>query len=268
MINVKRELHLVQGGDFPYIQIPKLNQIEGFFHMFTTRNGGYSQGPYASFNLSFASGDSLESVTANKNLLSQFFGKQVIFPKQIHGNNIVILDDYSERINASLPADGLISNLKGGCIGVLTADCLPLILVAPEKKCVALVHAGWRSSFGGIAKKAVDMLKARFGANPRSILVGIGPCIRVCCYEVGAELADFVKQRFPDQNELVIPGNGTVRVFLDLVKFNLLTLFEEGVSPENTFDCNLCTYCQQDLFFSHRAQRGPTGRQAAVAMWR
>ena len=267
---INQEISLVTGEDFPYLQISKFNQIEGFFHMFTTRNGGHSHGPYSSFNLGFASGDSLESVEANKKMLDEFLGKQVFFPKQVHGNAIIILDaeiDY-EGMNGSVPADGVISNSRESCMGILTADCVPLILIDPEKKCVALIHAGWRSSFEGIAKKAVDLLKLKFGSTPQSILVGIGPCIRVCCFEVGPELADFVNQKFPTLHELALPRQGTDRFSLDLVKFNLASLFAEGISPENVSDSNLCTSCHQDLFFSHRAQRGTTGRQATVAMWK
>lgn len=267
---IDSEISLVYGKDFPFLQISEFNGIKGFFHMFTTRKGGSRIEPYHSFNLGFDSGDSVDSVLLNRKLLSQCLGgnkQRVFFPKQVHGNRIVILTAQSYRFNQEARADGVITQDRSYAISILTADCLPIILVDPATQSCGVIHAGWRSSLAGITRKAIAMLKYKIGVNPHSLLVGFGPSIRACCYEVGKEIAQLVKQKFPHDDKSVHQKEGSDCLFMDLAGFNKLCLINSDVPEENIFDCGFCTSCHNDLFFSHRAQHGMAGRQATLCHW-
>lgn len=239
--------------------------------MFTTRKGGNSKDSYATFNLGLNSGDSLGFVSANRNLLSKCLGsnnKGIFFPRQVHGTRIVTLKGHSNSPDQEIIADGVITQDKGYAISILTADCLPIILVDPKTETIGLIHAGWRSSLGNITSKTIDLLTHKIGVRPHTLLVGFGPSIRGCCYQVGEEIAELTKEQFPNDEELVYPKNGSDHFFMDLVRLNKLILLHSGIPEENILDCGLCTCCQNDLFFSYRAQHGVTGRQAALGMWR
>ena len=139
------------------------------------------------------------------------------------------------------------------------ADCTPVLLADPKQRVVAAVHAGWRGSAVRAASAAVEALRDRFGSRPWDIVAGIGPAIGPCCYTVG----DDVLEAFADRPELFTAGNGGQR--LDLWAANQQALIESGLPAEHIEVAGVCTQCQSQRFFSHRANGGqPAGRFAAL----
>jgi len=209
---------------------------------FTTRRGGVSAAPYDTLNLGRWTDDDPAAVAENVARVVRESGlERVAQARQVHGTAVV-----AAPAPGALPeADGIHADEPGvGCL-VLTADCLPVALVAPGGHAVAMVHAGWKGLAGGVLEAGVDALGGDVAA------AYIGPGAGVCCYEVGPE----VHARF-----------GTSGRTLDLKGIAAARLRAAGV-PE-VHDAGLCTMCDPEhRFFSHRRDRGLTGRQAGIA-WR
>lgn len=217
--------------------------------LFTTRRGGVSEGPYASLNLGRWTDDDADAVLRNRELLAGALGRPVealVQGRQVHGARV------ERRVAAGgepSEADGQATAVPGLAPLVLTADCLPVALVAPGA--VAMLHAGWRGLAEGVLEEGVRALR-ELGAND-GIAAAIGPGAGGCCYEVGAEVhAAFGRP----------PHRGPI----DLKAIARERLAAAGVATVH--DAGLCTICGDPaLFFSHRRDGGLTGRQAGVA-WR
>ena len=207
--------------------------LPGATALFTTRRGGVSQGPYAALNLGLWTEDEPERVRANRERVRGEVGAERLAQgRQVHGTRVVVDGQGIEE------ADGQVTTGRGVAAMVLVADCLPVALVGPEA--VGMVHAGWRGLAGGVLEAGVEAT----GAFAAAIGPGIGPC----CYEVG----DDVRAAF-----------GTTDRTLDLKAIARARLQEAGV--RQIHDCGLCTACDAERFFSHRRDRGVTGRQAGLA---
>jgi len=209
--------------------------------LFTTRRGGVSGGPYDSLNLGRLTGDDDANVDTNRERLAQSLGvgwERVRWARQVHGTDV----SRGEREEA----DAQIVEEPGVPALVFVADCLPIAIAAPTR--AAMVHAGWRPLAGGILTKAV----AELGDGPRRAV--IGPGIGPCCYEVG----DDVRERFPPE------AHHGRRLDLKLAARRAL----EAAGVERIDDVGLCTACHPELFFSHRRDRGVTGRQAGLVWLR
>jgi YfiH family protein len=221
--------------------------LPGGTALFTTRRGGVSDGPFASLNLGLWTDDDPDRVGENRERLATQAGvarERFAQGRQVHGADV-------RRVRA-LPhgapsdADGQATALAGVAPVVLVADCLPIALVAREA--VAMLHAGWRGLAGGIVGEGVAALR-ELGAGP--FRAAIGPGAGPCCYEVGEE---------------VHAGLGTSGRTADLKAVAREQLRAAGA--QEVHDVGVCTLCAApDLFFSHRRDRGVTGRQAGVA-WR
>ncbi|HEX4170629.1 MAG TPA: peptidoglycan editing factor PgeF [Bryobacteraceae bacterium] len=169
--------------------------------------------------------------------------------RQIHSARVREAESGIDR----LEGDGLVTDQVGLSIGIRTADCLPILLLDPRSRAVGAVHAGWRGSAGQIIVHAIDQLQARYGARPAEIQAAIGPCIRACCYEVGADVAERFRRWLPGLHS-----------HLDLVEANKMQMIEAGVSPQNIFDSGLCTFCHPDQLFSYRREPTNPGRQISA----
>ncbi len=238
---------------------------KGITVAFSTRLGGVSEGPYAELNLAYRVGDSAEKVSANRELLCGALDlalDRLTCAEQVHGNVVVRVDGNLAGRGAgptgAIPAaDGMITDLEGVPLAILTADCAPIILVDPAKGAVGAVHAGWRGTIAGIAFVAASRM-ARAGADPEEMLAFIGPSIGPCCYEVSEELASNFEREF---GEAARPAERRV----DLAAANRIALERAGLRTGAIVDAGICTCCRSDLFFSYRAHRRVTGRQAAIA---
>ena len=276
------------------LQSESLARIPWLLHGFSTRLGGSSKIYGAALNLGFTKQDSRLAVERNRRAFLKKLGAiengrpwSLVTLRQIHSDIIQCVGDVPEKI---LAGDGLITRTPGIVLAVLTADCLPVILVDTKRRAVGVFHAGWRGTLKRIVEKAVGEMRRCLGTQARDIKAAIGSGIHGCCYEVGAEVRQQFESQFEYAAELFrevkesdpirekypllflsarAPGHSELpkKIFLDLVEANRQQLIIAGVSAKNISASPLCTACRTDLLFSHRAERGITGRSmAAVAI--
>jgi YfiH family protein len=241
--------------DIHYITIPALEKIGLIRHAFTTRQGGLG---------ARSSGIRL---TDDWKALAEAFGvnpKRLVTANQVHGDNIVKVDDQNFKRTKTIQADAMITNALEMAIGVETADCVPVLLVDPLTAAIGAVHAGWRSTVKRIVQKAVQKMEDEFGSDPSRMIAAIGPTIGPECYEVDELVMGPVREAFPFWKEAA-SARGSDKWSLDLVKLNRLELAQIGLSEKNVHSLGLCTSCRRDLFYSFRAE-GRTGRMLSVIM--
>jgi YfiH family protein len=216
-------------------------ELPGARAVFTTRRGGHSRGPYKSLNLGRLTDDDPELTQRNRETLEAELGVPMVFVRQLHGAEVIRL---TAPTDSPPEADGHATARRGFAPTVLTADCLPIALAADGA--VGMLHAGWRGLAGGVIDEGVQALRDVGGGGP--ISAAIGPGAGPCCYEVGGEVSS------------VFGENGPT---LDLKAIARLQLERAGVDAIH--DVGLCTICSApELFFSHRRDRGVTGRQAGT----
>ena len=261
-------------------------------HGFTTRPGGFTS-IYGSrtLNLGFTKDDLRANVERNRRTAlvaagATDKGKQwpLITLRQIHSDLIHVV---RSRKPERMVGDGLVTDLRGVALGILTADCFPVLLVDAKKKAVGAFHAGWRGTVKRIVEKGIGIMRLEFGSLPEDIHAAIGPGIQQCSFEVGEEVeeqfhsqfeyaaelfhrvqeSDAVRERYPMlfMNQRA-PGHGDpcIKLHLDLREANRRQLLAAGVPKANITALKDCTVCQPRKFFSHRAERGKTGRQMGL----
>jgi YfiH family protein len=240
-------------GDHLGIDLP------GAHALFTTRRGGFSDGPYASLNLGRLTDDRPDAVRRNRARLEERTGVRPSYIRQVHGTFVRRITGTRDVGVAPLPdgdvelleADGQATRLRGVAPMVMTADCLPIALAGPGA--VAMLHAGWRGLAAGIVAEGVGSIRELGVDGP--IEAAIGPGASGCCYEVGEE----VRRAFAGYRGQVRRGRN-----LDLKAVAREDLLRAGVRAVH--DVGLCTICSDEtLFFSHRRDHGVTGRQAGLA---
>jgi YfiH family protein len=182
--------------------------------------------------------------------------------RQVHGACVVAA---ARAVGGAPPAgDALAAPGPGVALTLFTADCVPLLVVDPGRGALAAVHAGWRGTLEGVLAAAIRVLTAEDGARPADLLVGAGPAIRACCYEIGPEVESAFASRYPAFEDWLRPGCGPRR-HLDLLAANRAQAVAAGVPAERFLDPAPCTRCRNDLFFSRRADGAGTGRIVTLA---
>jgi hypothetical protein len=256
----------------PFLFFENLLVFGNLLHGVSTRNGGVSGAPLASLNLGADTGDAPELVARNYAIAGSalaFNLSALVSSKQVHGEKIAVIDDASIGREMFSPEpllqgyDGLVTGNTGVTFMVRVADCVPVILFAPERQIAAVVHAGWRGTLAGIAGEAVRKMVQHCHADPGDIRAGIGPAIGPCCYCVQEEVADAFKNAPHLYPAVFRETRG--KLFLNLWEVNRLQLLRQGLSAGNIETAGLCTSCRTDLFFSHRREKGKTGRFGAFA---
>jgi polyphenol oxidase len=274
-----------------------LARISWLVHGFSTRTGGSSRvyGTNA-LNLGFTAQDMRAAVEKNRRTFAAAItnppasGRSprsvwpIVSARQIHSDLIHCVSGIPRE---PLSGDGLVTNTTGILLAVLTADCLPVILVDAKTRAVGVFHAGWRGTVKRIVEKGVGEMQRWFGTRPQDLRAAIGPGIRGCCYQVGPELkskfesqfgyADSLFRETKERDEIHekypllfltsrAPGHSVLpkQIFLDLGEANRRQLIDVGVPAKNITDLGLCTSCHTELFFSHRAEKGVTGRMMAA----
>jgi len=248
-----------------------LNKFSKIAHFCTTRQGGVSVGNYASMNMSPFSGDNVEHQSENLNLLKKKLNStDLIIPFQTHGTEIGIINEdfiqknFAERADLLNGVDALITKEPNVCIGVTTADCVPLIFYDPQLEVIAVAHAGWRGTCGRIAEKVVKRMQEEFGSHPQHINVVIGPSISGTVYNVGTELIDnFSSAGFPVAE---IFNTNNELIYLDLWRANQWLLESMGVPADHIQISEICTYTQHEKFFSARRLGLKSGRMLSAIM--
>ena len=235
-------------------------EVGGASVRFTGRAGGVSRPPYASLNLGSWTDDAPDAVAENRRRLAALAAvgpERLAQARQVHGTEVLLVERDDDLPGGALErvreADGTATALPGTPCVVLCADCLPVALVADGA--VAMVHAGWRGLVGGVLERGLERLRGAGGRGPVTAVVG--PGARGCCYEVGEE----VHAALADLGPAVRRGANA-----DLGEAARARLARAGV--ERTLVAPCCTICDGERWFSHRRDRGTTGRQAGIAWLR
>jgi polyphenol oxidase len=238
----------------------------------TTRHGGVSEGPYASLNLGLHVGDDAARVVTNRERAAAAFGATLgdtVFAQQVHGVGMAVVGPAdrgrgARRMDDAVPAtDILLCTTPGVTVVMLVADCVPLALVDPEARVLAVVHAGWRGTAAGAVGRAVSAIKER-GARPDRTTAFIGPAVRPSAYQVDAVVVDGLTAAVAPgalRPEVALP-DGDDHWLVDLVAANRQQLEWAGIEPSRIFHGGLST--DDEAFFSDRAAR-PCGRFALMA---
>ena len=269
-----------------------LAAIPWLIHGFSTRAGGVSRAYGGkSLNLGFTREDSRRAVEQNRAAFLRQLGATqkgrewpLVTLRQIHSDLIHCVSDAPE---AGLTGDGLITRTPGLLLAILTADCLPVILVDTKHRAIGVFHAGWRGTVKRMVEKGVGEMQRWFGTRPRDLRAAIGPGVHGCCYSVGPEVRSQFESQFEYGSKLFreveesdpvrekypllfltarAPGHSELpkKIFLDLVEANRRQLLAAGVPAKNISASPLCTSCHTDLLFSYRAEKGATGRMMAA----
>ncbi len=233
----------------------KLDAVEGLVHGFTDRNGGVSEGRYASLNLGAKWGDAPEAVVENLRRVAAAAGfdpDALRLVRQVHGRDVV----RASQASADTTADAIwCTRDEALVVGVLTADCVPVLLCDRAATVACAVHSGWRGTVAGIVTAAVETLREDAGAAPHDLVAAIGPCIEVGAFEVGPEVA----AQFPDD----LVDRSRTRPHVDLVGAVRRQLVDAGLRPENVDRVGGCTHANADRWFSYRRDGGGIGQMLA-----
>ena len=263
-----------QSGGVSYITFPKLTAAPGVRHIFSTRQGGVSEGNRGSMNLSFRNGDGRENVEQNYRLICSAAGIDVshlVLSRQTHTSNVRTVTKADCGTGYGKPefhdVDGLVTNNTGVALVTQYADCVPLLFYDPVARVIANSHSGWRGTALKIGAVTVEKMVSEFGCRPENIIAAIGPCICKNCYEVDDKVykafysadfgEDFLSKVFTRKDD-------GVHFLLDLREANRLILTGAGITPENLDVADLCTAENSDKLHSHRATAGRRGNLAAI----
>jgi YfiH family protein len=248
----------------------------GLDHAVFTRHGGVSQPPFNTLNWGSTLGDALEAVGENFRRATAALDippERTATSWQVHGTHALVLDRPNRAQRPPPQADILLSDTPDVWLTMRFADCVPILLYDPVQRAVGIAHAGWRGTLAGAARAAVEALGAAFGSRPADLLAGIGPAIGPCCYRVGAEVVEAFQHAFgPQADAWLLPppspkalgegGRGVRATHLDLWEANRAQLAAAGV--EQIEVAALCTADLRQDFFSHRGDKGQTGRFGAL----
>ncbi len=259
-------------GAVPYLSFPMFRDTGLVTDGFSTRLGGVSEGCFLSLNLSFDRGDDRAAVAENFRRMGEALGvrcEDMVLSQQTHTTNIRIVTDEDRgkgitRERDYTDIDGLITNVPGICLVTTYADCVPLYFLDPAKKVIALSHSGWRGTVGKIGKKTVELMHVKFGSDPADILAAVGPSVCQDCYEVSADVIDRFKEVFDRSawDELFYEKpDGKYQ--LDLWKANEKIFLEAGIRKDHIAVTNVCTHCNSEILYSHRAMGDKRGNLCA-----
>lgn len=254
---------------------------EGVTAFSSTRQGGYSEGRYGEFNINRYCGDNEESIRRNREALCHLLGVEndrLLMPHQVHRTEIVVVDEallrlpVEERAQRLEGVDALMTDVAGVCIGVSTADCIPVLLYDKKHRAVCAIHAGWRGTVQRIVEKSVQRMSAVYGSQPCDIVAQIGPGIHLESFEVGDEVYDAfaqagfdmepISRKFP-QHDGESPSHSSFlpsKWHIDLPECNRLQLLTAGVAENKITVSPVCTFRQSDMFFSARRLGINSGR--------
>jgi len=229
-----------------------------------TRRGGVSPAPWHSLNVGGLVGDDLVHVKENRVRSFRALGRspESIFDSWlIHSTDVLCTDQPRNLNEPPAQADAILTDNPHVTLFMRFADCVPLLFHDPQKGIVGLAHAGWMGTIRGMARAAVEKMKSRYGSRPENIIAAIGPSIGADHYEVGPDVIGKVRKAFGvDGERLLEQRNGSV--YLDLWMANYIELQKIGV--EKIEVAGVCTACHPEDWFSHRGERGKTGRFGAL----
>ncbi len=231
-----------------------LNEIACIRHGFFSRNGGVSEGAYGSLNCGYGSGDAAEKVSENRaraTAMLELGGGCLVTAYQCHSAEVAVVEEPWDRKDAP-KVDGLVTRRPRLALGVLTADCAPVLMAEPGGRAIGATHAGWRGALGGVLEATIEAMVA-LGAEREAIVVGVGPTIGKRSYEVGLEFpAPFLAQS-EDNGDFFYPARREGHFMFDLKGYIGRRLGRAGVGRVQILPCDTCA--EEDRFFSYRRSR-------------
>ncbi|HXF04330.1 MAG TPA: peptidoglycan editing factor PgeF [Blastocatellia bacterium] len=242
-------------NDLLLVRIPSLERF-GLVAATSTRVGGVSPLPENALNLGYFQGDLRENVEENRRRFLRALGAgtgNLFTLRQQHSDRLVVVEDGTTCASPPPEGDALVTARPGVLLGVLTADCLPILIFDARTRARAAVHAGWRGTLARIVEKTLDLMASRFGTRGHDCYVAIGPAIQKCCYEVGPEVIELFRREFP-QTHVLSSARPSGKAHLDLIEATRAQLLARSVPPEQIYVCSLCTACHGELFFSYRRE--------------
>lgn len=257
-------LYPVTVQELPLYRVGALSVYPNLIHAISTRRGGGSQRPFYSLNLGASVGDLPQVVESNFRLFCRALSiipEQTVSCHLIHSARVLTVNGVN-RQRVMGQADGLITAGAGIYLAMRFGDCTPLIFFDPVRGAVGLAHAGWRGTMQNIAGATVTEMERQLGCRPQNIIAVVGPAIGPCCYEVGPDVIAAARRVFDNPGELFSRRNGNGRAYFDLWAANRQQLLAAGV--KNVVLSAMCTACRTDEFFSHRAEKGRTGRFGVI----
>lgn len=257
------------GSGVEALHMTCLERLGGVVAYFTGRSGGVSPQWQGGLNWSFSVGDRPENVEENRRrglAVAGLSPNRAAVAGLVHGRRVVAVTG-SEPAGAGgmrlIPdCDGLVTDLVGFALVVTAADCVPLFFYDPVARAVGVAHAGWRGTVAGVGAATVEAMVAHFGCRPASIRAAIGPSIGPCCFEVGKQVIEPLREYYGAAADELMKPAGPGKAMVDLWKANLLDLKRAGV--QEVFAAKECTACGVARLFSHRAEGGQAGRGAAI----
>lgn len=254
------------------ITFPVYETLNYIKHGFSTRLGGVSKGHLASMNLSFSRGDNPDSVIENYKRICKKLKvspENLVFSDQVHDTNIHVVtkkdcqgSDLQQK--KLIGIDGLITNEPYIVLCTFYADCVPLYFVDTKKHVIGLSHSGWRGTVGNIGGKTVEAMKQNYNSKPEDIISVIGPSICQNCYEVSEDVAESFCAVFEKKDwGRILQKKENQKYLLDLWNANNILLQKAGLLKQNIYVSNICTCCNADWLYSHRASAGKRGNLAA-----
>ncbi|MEE0265066.1 MAG: peptidoglycan editing factor PgeF [Acutalibacteraceae bacterium] len=258
-------------ADVPFLTYKRLEDIRFINHAFSTRLGGVSTGEFTSMNLAFNRGDNPESVTENYQRLCSAAGfdfNTLVASAQDHNTVVRKVTAEDCGIGITRPrdlqsVDALVTDKPGVTLVTYYADCTPVYFVDTEKRVIALAHAGWRGTVSKICKKVIDTMVNDYGSNPRNIICCVGPAIAQCCYEIDQSCYNEFAKLSELDLEKIMTARGNGKYMANLTETNKQILMLSGVPEENITISDVCTKCNSELLWSHRATNGKRGTMCA-----
>lgn len=266
------QMYLKEAYGVPYFVFQNLEDTKLVRHGFSTRMGGVSRGHLSELNLSFTRGDDPESVRENFARIGKAIGFDVcslVLSQQTHTTNVRLVTEEDRGRGFTKPlgytdVDGLITDVPGLVLATFYADCVPLFFVDPVHRAIGLSHSGWKGTVNRMGRVTVERMREAFGTRPEELLAAVGPSICQDCYEVSKEVARAFGEEFSDQaDERLLYQKENGKYQLNLWRANEIVLLEAGVRREHLAMTNICTCCNPDLLFSHRASQGKRGNLGA-----
>ena len=279
---LKETWHKTEDGrELLLLKYPLLENTGIVKHCFTTRLGGVSEGIFSTMNLSFTRGDNRLAVEENYRRLATAMEvdyEKFVFTDQTHtvnvrkvtmadaGKGLVCERDYQD-------VDGLITNEPGLVLSTFFADCVPLYFVDPVHRAIGMSHSGWRGTVARMGKVTLEAMQWEYGTNSADVICAIGPSICQDCYEVSWDVAEkFAKEFSGHEQEILVESQKNKKIQadadkkyqLDLWRANEIVLLEAGVKKEHIAVTDICTCCNPDVLFSHRASNGKRGNLGGI----
>ena len=256
-------------GPVPFVSSALLGANACLKHWFCGRIGGAGSGPYAGMNLSRRVGDSPDVVARNHEILADGLGlpRPPLVLKQVHGNAVVVAgpDNLGGLYDNPPEADAIITAMRNVPLAILTADCVPIVVLDVGTPSLAVVHAGWRGTVRSVLWKTILAMFEEFGADPSDCYAAIGPAVESKCYEVGNDVREAFIKGLPYGADVLERGNDA-HWALDLREANRRQILDARLSPSRVAACPYCTRCETDWFFSARRDGERSGRHGTVAM--